>query len=308
MRFIKTLSVSLAMVFSNWAMADAVSFEKVTDNVYAFVGETDDRTKANLGLNANIGLVVTNEGAVVIDSGAGPVSAAAIEKAVKKVTDQKVVAVINTGSQDHRWLGNDYFAQKGADIYAMQTTVDTQKEMLNSILNRIMGTDEIFKDQTPYHAPKPFQGNEGQVEIGGVVFEVKYFNDAHFPGDAVVWLPQQKVLFTGDHVYLDRLLGIHPHTHAVKWLDAFDQMAKLPADYVVPGHGRVADMAAAQAETGDYLKQLVGSVTETVENMGALSDVTPSRDWSQFENLKHFQGWHGRNVSNTFQRLEMEMM
>ncbi|WP_029933756.1 MBL fold metallo-hydrolase [Thiomicrospira pelophila] len=308
MRAINFLFLSIALALPSWAMADVVKFEKVTDNVYAFIGETDDRTKANLGLNANIGLVVTNAGAVVIDSGAGPLSAAAIEKGVKKVTDKKVVAVINTGSQDHRWLGNDYFAKKGAIIYAMQTTVDTQKKMLNSILNRIMGTDEIFKDQTPFHAPKPFAGNEGNVRIGGVDFEVKYFNDAHFPGDAVVWLPKQQVLFSGDHVYVDRLLGIHPHTHAVKWLDAYEQMAELPAKYVVPGHGEVSDMAKVQAETGDYLKQLVEAVTETVENMGAMSDVTSSRDWSQFEHLKHFQGWHGRNVSNTFQRLEMEMM
>lgn len=305
-RLVTGFLLSFSLIAHAWA--DVVKFEKVTDNVYAFVGETDDRTKANLGLNANIGLVVTNAGAVVIDSGAGPVSAAAIEKGVKKVTDQKVVAVINTGSQDHRWLGNDYFAKKGADIYAMQTTVDTQKKMLDSILNRIKGTDPIFADQTPFHAPKPFQGNKGQVEIGGVVFEVKYFDDAHFPGDAVVWLPKQKVLFSGDHVYLDRMLGIHPHTHAVKWLNAFEQMAKLPAKYVVPGHGRVADMAAAQAETGDYLKQLVEAVKDAVNDMAPMSEVTPSRDWSQFEKLKHFQGWHGRNVSNTYQRLEMEMM
>lgn len=307
-RMIKSLFLSAAFITPSLALADVVKFEKVTDNVYAFIGEINDRTKENLGLNANIGLVVTPEGAVIIDSGAGPLSAAAIEKAAKKVTDKKIIAVFNTGAQDHRWLGNDYFAKKGAQIFAMQTTVDTQQRMLDSILNRIMGTDPIFQDQTPFHAPRPFKGNYAAVRIGGVDFVVQYFNDAHFPGDAVIWLPQTKVLFSGDHVYVDRLLGVHPHTHAVKWLDAYEQMIQLPAKYIVPGHGAVSDKAKVQRETGDYLKQLVEAVKETVDDMGSLDDVTPSRDWSQFQHLRHFDGWHGRNVSNTFQRLEMEMM
>ncbi|AHF01689.1 beta-lactamase [Thiomicrospira aerophila AL3] len=299
-------SAVLACVISAPALADVVKFEQVTDNVYAFIGEIDDRTKANLGLNANIGLVVTDAGAVIIDTGAGPRSAEAIAKAAKKITDQKIVAVFNTGSQDHRWLGNDYFAQQGATIYAMDTTVATQQNMLDSILNRIMAVDDIFRDQTPVHASEPLTGKHASITIGGTTFEVKYFNDAHFPGDVVIWLPQSEVLFSGDHVYVDRLLGVHPHTHAVKWLDAFEQMIQLPAKYIVPGHGAVSDKAKVQAETGDYLKQLVEAIKEVQENFGALDEVTPSRDWSQFQHLRHFDGWHGRNVSNTFMRLEME--
>lgn len=41
-----------------------------------------------------------------------------LEKAIAEVTDKPVKWVINTGSQDHRWLGNDYFASKGAEIIA----------------------------------------------------------------------------------------------------------------------------------------------------------------------------------------------
>jgi hypothetical protein len=91
-----------------------VKFDKVADNVYAFVGPTDDRTIDNLGLNSNHGLVVTDKGAILIDSGASFTAAKALEKAAAQVTKQPIVAVINTGSQDHRWLGNGYFAGKAA--------------------------------------------------------------------------------------------------------------------------------------------------------------------------------------------------
>ncbi|MEA1987897.1 MAG: MBL fold metallo-hydrolase, partial [Pseudomonadota bacterium] len=116
MNFSKVLSVFmvfLASFFSHSVMAMDFSFTKVADKTYAYIGPLTNRTPENLGLNNNIGLVITDKGVVLIDSGAGIPSAKALESAVAKVTDKKVVAVINTGSQDHRWLGNGYFVEKG---------------------------------------------------------------------------------------------------------------------------------------------------------------------------------------------------
>jgi len=290
------------------AWAANVNFQPVTEGVYAFIGEIDDRTRENLGLNANIGLVLTSDGAVLIDSGAGPVSAQALEAGVRTVTDQKIVAVINTGSQDHRWLGNQYFAARGATIYALQRTVDTQKSMLDSILRRIQSVDPVFKEQNPFYAEAPFAQDQADLMIGEVRFELKYFNDAHFPGDIVVWLPAQEVLFTGDHVYLDRLLGVHPQTHAGKWLKAFNQAIQLPARYVVPGHGGVADRAKAQAETGDYLALVVAGASKAAEDMEPMETVLSGYDWTPWQHLKHFDSWHARSVSNTLQRFEQQGM
>lgn len=101
------------MSFSVHAAPVTVSFEPVAQNVYAYIGEMSDRTKDNYGLNSNHGLVVTDKGAVLIDSGASYMAARQLEAAAAKVTQQPIVAVINTGSQDHRWLGNGYFAAKG---------------------------------------------------------------------------------------------------------------------------------------------------------------------------------------------------
>lgn len=86
--------------------------ERVTDNVYAIVGPLGQRSQANAGLNANYGFVVTPQGVILIDSGASAYSAAKLEKAVAQVTKEPVRWVLNTGSQDHRWLGNDYLAER----------------------------------------------------------------------------------------------------------------------------------------------------------------------------------------------------
>ena len=109
------------------AMAVEVRFEPVAQDVYAFVGELGPRTLDNEGLNANLGLVVTPAGAVLIDSGATHNGAHQIHEAVRRVTQQPVRWVINTGGQDHRWLGNGYFAAQGAQIIAhAQAQADMQ--------------------------------------------------------------------------------------------------------------------------------------------------------------------------------------
>jgi glyoxylase-like metal-dependent hydrolase (beta-lactamase superfamily II) len=110
--------VGLALLAAAAVQAAEVRFERVANGVYAFIGETGARTSANEGLNANLGLVVTPAGALLIDSGASFQGARQIHEAVRGVTAQPVRWVINTGSQDHRWLGNDYFRTQGAELIA----------------------------------------------------------------------------------------------------------------------------------------------------------------------------------------------
>ncbi|MBK6472018.1 MAG: MBL fold metallo-hydrolase [Betaproteobacteria bacterium] len=107
---------ALLSVACSGALALDVRFQRVADGVWAFVGDKGARTAENEGLNANIGLVVTPAGAVLIDSGATWQSAQKLQAAVRAVTPQPVKWVFNTGGQDHRWLGNGYFAAQGAEI------------------------------------------------------------------------------------------------------------------------------------------------------------------------------------------------
>ena len=110
--------LALAALFIGKTQAVEVKFQPVAPSVYAYIGEKGSRTLDNEGLNANIGLVVTPEGALLIDSGATFESARQIHAAVRAVTMQPVKWVINTGGQDHRWLGNGYFQAQGAELIA----------------------------------------------------------------------------------------------------------------------------------------------------------------------------------------------
>jgi len=92
----------------------ALEIQKVAENVYAVVGPLDQRSAENLANNATFGVVVTDEGVVLVDTGGSWLGAEALHATVREITDQPVKFVINSGGQDHRWIGNDYWQQQGA--------------------------------------------------------------------------------------------------------------------------------------------------------------------------------------------------
>lgn len=300
----------LIAVFSAFSFASAhaapvaVTFTKVTDNVYAYVGEMGDRSKDNYGLNSNHGLVVTDKGAVLVDSGASYTAAKQLETAAAKITKQPIVAVINTGSQDHRWLGNGYFADKGVEVIALQRTVETQKKQGAGQIAGLKNTlGEQMEATQAVTAKQPIAEDSKRLSIGGTEFELRYFADAHFAGDVTVYLPKTKVLFSGDHVYVDRILGVLPgHSNPKTWRTAVHEMMKAyPQAKVVPGHGNVCDMKKVKAETADYLDYLNDVVGKAAADMGNIDEVSAkAKDLPAFKHLSVYDVLHPKNVNSTF--------
>ncbi len=281
--------------------------EKVVDNVYAIVGPLGQRSAENDGLNANFGFVVTPAGVILIDSGASLLGAKKIEAAIAKVTKQPVRWVVNTGSQDHRWLGNDYFAGKGAEVIAMSRTAATQAEyaaqhmegMTRFLGKRMQGTQ-------PLPAPKTLAGDSATLERGGETLQLTYTN-AHFPGDAWVWLPRQRVVFSGDLVYVDRLLGVLPWSSVKNGQRAFKALAALKPARIIPGHGRVCDLAQAQRETGDYYDFLADKVGAAAREMEPLAETLDRySDLPAFRHLDNYEGLHRGNMSRAFTQFESQ--
>lgn len=137
---------------------------------------------------------------------------------------------------------------------------------------------------------------------------LRYLGDAHFPGDAALWLPQEKVVFTDNIVFNERMLGVLPDISKVKdWQATFRKVAELQPEHVIPGHGNPSDWASAQKNTGDYLEWLVTEVSKSLEEMEDLGDAVKrlSAD-DKFSFLKLSRDLHGRNVHQTYLQLEAE--
>lgn len=287
--------------------AQEVRFERVAEGVYAHVGELGGRTAANQGLNANIGLVLTPGGAVLIDSGATARSARRIADAARQVTAQPIRWVINTGGQDHRWLGNGYFKAQGAQLIGhalgeadLRNRGNDHVQALRAALNDgVDGTVPTLPDRW-------IKGPDESVDLGGVTFEFRHRGGAHTPGDMLVWLPQSRVLFSGDVVYVDRLLGVIPVSRTLTWLTTFAEIERLAPTRLVPGHGRVTDLATAQADTRDYLVALRTHMKKAVDDgqdISAAVKAFNARPWLRLLNAADLMPG---NASRTYLELERE--
>ena len=279
--------------------------EAVAEHTYAIVGPLGQRSPANDGLNANYGFIVTASGVILVDSGASRLGAEKIAQAIRAVTDKPVRWVVNTGSQDHRWLGNAYFAAQGAEIIALARTAATQAQFVEQ---QLAGLKNFLGDRltgtAPLHAQKPLQQDSATLELGGETLVLAY-TDAHYPGDAWVWLPQRGVLFSGDLVYVDRLLGVLPMSSVRQGQKAFHRLAALKPKAIVPGHGRVCDLAKAQAETGDYydfLSEKIGAAAKDREPLDAT--LNKYADLPRFKGLENYDALHRANMNRAFVEFE----
>jgi glyoxylase-like metal-dependent hydrolase (beta-lactamase superfamily II) len=273
----------------------------VVDKVYAIVGPLGQRSVANAGLNANYGFVVTEQGVILIDSGASAHSAAMLEKVIAQVTPQPVRWVLNTGSQDHRWLGNDYFARKDAQVHALAATVKTQKAVAEQqVTGMVRFVGDQMKGTSPRHADVVHPGPEVALQLGGVQIQWMETN-AHYPGDTMVHLPKVAVNFTGDLVYVDRLLGVLPQSNVRKAHQAFERLRALSPAHVVPGHGRVTNMVQAQKETGNYYTFLIDNIGAAARNLDPMSETLDKfSSPTQFKHLQNFEELHRGNMNRVF--------
>lgn len=296
------------IALSAWGSAHAVTFTplEVAPHVYAFIGDTGMRTYENEGMNANAGFIVTPAGVVVVDSGSTHAVAKAMHAAIRKVTRQPVKYVVNTGGQDHRWLGNGYFQGIGAEIVAsrkaradMEARGGMELEALReTVREKLAGTEAVYPTRLFDHAET--------LKLGGEEIQVLFFGGGHTPGDSVVWLPRQRILFSGDLVFTDRMLGVLPFGSTRDWLVSFAEIEKLAPRLIVPGHGPVCDLAKARQDTRDYLALLRGHMKKALDDGQDLQAAITSLDQGAFKYLRHYELLSGGNANRTYLEMESE--
>lgn len=279
---------------------------ELADDVYALVGPTGNRDPDNLGNNANFGFVTTAEGVVLIDPGATYKGAKMIHEAIRGITDLPIRIVINTGGQDHRWLGNDYFKRLGARVIANEHAVADQRARLNDQLSRLAGLvgESGMEGTHAAYADETF-AEQQVIELGDNRIEIHHAGHAHTPGDSFVWLPGQEIVFSGDIVYVDRLLGIGPQSAHRSWISAFEAMAAKAPGIVVPGHGEPTTLARARADTYDYLVFLRTAVREFFEEGNGMEAIGQI-DQSRFAYLANYDALKGRNAQRVYEEIEWE--
>lgn len=279
---------------------------QVAPNVYAVIGDLAGQTYENDGLNNNLGFVVSDNGVLVINTGPSQRVARALHAAIQKSTKQPVKWVVNVNSQNHYWLGNDYFKSLGAILIASQEGERVMREMG---AQQLEANQTLLKEKaagTKLTYPTDLVTDKRELKLGKTVVQLLHFGPAHTPGDVVVWLPEQKILFSGDIIYTERLLAVIPIGNSANWLEAFDKLAALNPKTIVPGHGRPTTIEQARRDTRDYLTFLRAEAKRVFEASGSIQDAVEKTDQSRFRALVNFDLLARRNMNQVFQEVERD--
>jgi len=302
---IKKILFSTALLCSQFAMASNLEVVHVNGDSWAIVGDKTQRNKDNLGNNATFGVIVTKSGVILIDAGGSYQGAKEIDEKIDEITELPVKYVINTGGQDHRWFGNDYWSQQGAEIIASNETIIDQENrgsaQAESMKNFI---SEGFDGTELYYADRGFD-DEINIILGAKKILIRHVGAAHTPGDAFVWNPSDNVMYTGDIVYLERMLGVGSQSNSKTWVESFEAIEAYDPKHIVPGHGSPSSLATAQKDTYDYLVYLREKVAELIDEGGdimMLGDI----DQSQWSYLENYDSLSGKNIQSVFEKMEWE--
>jgi glyoxylase-like metal-dependent hydrolase (beta-lactamase superfamily II) len=291
--------------YVSMAKASSLELEQLAPNIYSIIGPLEQRSELNLANNATFGFIISESGVILIDSGGTLEGAKALEKIIHTITPKPITHIINTGGQDHRWFGNRYFTDKGAvTLTSTMTQADQQQRGSLQAISTAILTGKNWSGTGPQAAQRAISVDT-TLEISGITLQIIPVGPAHTGGETLVWLPQQKVLFSGDVVYVERMLGIGSQSHHREWIKAFEKIVELNPDIIVPGHGHPTTLTIGTQDTYNYLTFLRNEVDKLLQAGEDISSVSLI-DQSRFSYLKVYEEIKNRNAQRVFEEMEWE--
>lgn len=222
----------------------------------------------------NSGIIIGNTSVIVIDAKSTPQSGKDLVDAIAKITPKPIKTLILTHSNGDHVNGIVSFPP-GLTIIAQE---NCKKEL--DAVNAAGGRGGIPADRLPTHLVK----DKEALTIDGVKLVLLHWAPAHTSGDLVIYLPDQKIVFTGDitaQTHPDPSVHGELQASAAGWIESAKGISALDADIVVPGHyglqtkAGVEDQLHAFEERYAKVKALVKEGKSWEEVKAAVGDTEP---------------------------------
>jgi glyoxylase-like metal-dependent hydrolase (beta-lactamase superfamily II) len=228
--------------------AKKITFQKLSRNCYAFTTEGDPNT----------GIIVSDEGVMVIDAQATPLMAREVIRRVRSVTSKPIRYVVLTHYHAVRVLGAS--AYKAEHIIASAATLELIKERGEADMKSEIGRfPRLFRGAETIPGltwPTLTFSGELTLHMGGLEVRVIYAGAGHTAGDTIVWVPSQRVLFSGDLVEFEA--GVYTgDAHLETWPATLERLRALKPQALVPGRGPALTSPAACHRAIDYTQTFI---------------------------------------------------
>ena len=277
---------------------------RLNERVHVLLGPIQHANARNQGYMINSTVIVGDRGVVVVDSGGSLDVGRHLAAAVRRITDQPVTHVVNTHSHGDHYLGNGAFP--GATIVSSETcrklVGDTGREwvalMEHDIGHALPGTEPLAASVT--YAER----SRTPVTIGGVRIVFWVPAGSHTAGDLMVYLPDDKVLVTGD-VLVNGIVPTLQDGFVRNWIRTLEEIEALGDIRFVPGHGdpmSLREVAAFRAT----LARFYSGVKEGYRKRLSEEEIRRTVDvsaWSRLERPYVI----GRNVNRAYLEAEADV-
>ena len=259
----------------------------------------------------NVGIVVGEEAVLVVDTAMGPANGSRVLAAAQEQAEGKrLLLTITHFHPEHGF---------GAQVFRDEATIVYNRAQRDELHDKGAGYVDLFRTFGPAVEealegvelvdPHEVYEDETEIDLGGRTVQLRTWGVAHTRSDQVVFLPGERILFTGDLVE-ERIFPIYPYfppddadVEGDRWIDVLRRLEELDPAIVVPGHGAIGDVSVITVarEFHELLRdetlRLASEGLEVDEIVAQLAPELLARhpDWEQPE-------WIGFGIRSSYAR------
>jgi len=227
------------------------TFTRLSEHAWAYTAEGDP----------NSGVVIGDDAVLVVDTTATPAMARHLIAEIRGITDKPIKYVVLSHYHAVRVLGaSAYKAEGGQEVIASRGTyeliIERGEQDMKSEIERFPRLFDAVETVPGLTWPTMVFERDLTLFLGQLEVQIRHLGMGHTKGDTIVWLPQEKVLFSGDLVEY----GAAAYTgdaQLEQWPSTLEALRRFGPDKLVPGRGPALLSNAEANQAIDYTKSFV---------------------------------------------------
>ncbi len=212
----------------------------------------------NAGRIFSSGIIVTDEGALVVDALDSEAIARAERATISSTIKQPVRYLVSSSFHDPFSKGNIAYGDVfkiGHENYRAGLLDQMKRGGASAEEQRARLPTETFRDRVTLH-------------VGAKEIQILYFGPAHTRGDSIVFVPQDRIAYLSEVFFSEEFPNM-AQGYGVSWLRVLDAIEALGADIFVPGHGLIPEDPRGTRASLHRMRQLLIDARDAIQDQTA---------------------------------------